>query len=235
MGSEPKPTHVVLLYIPARHRNKLCTNAHAAVSYVLLHTSTAAVYVLGERGAWRGVERQKPPYRPPALAWFGVPLLLFLCCFFGPLCPRLSLVQFPRIFGFTAVLLAAVLLSYTHCAFVGCWMFFLLFAVLYYNRFVGCVHGFVEFFFSFVLFFPAYRPRAGIARRTTINSSKYDTRYMLALIVLHELSRVIGLLLQTNVSESQTISPCGCVPALRQSTLGTPAWFSGCEGNRAGW
>ena len=49
--------------------------------WMLLYTS-AAVYVLGERGAWRGVERQKPPYRPRSGMVWRTAAVIFLFLFF---------------------------------------------------------------------------------------------------------------------------------------------------------
>ena len=135
----PLPTHVLLCIHPCTTQEQPCTNACSAVRYLLLYTSSA-VCVLGERGAWRGVERQKPPYRP-----------------------RSSIVRYtlpcqPRFFCCTL----AVLLSYAHFGFVGCRVFFfccvmlccttavLRTAVGWLNGSVrGYVHGFVFFFLGY--------------------------------------------------------------------------------------
>ena len=78
---------------------------------------------------------------------------------------------------------AVVLLSYTHCGFVGCsWMFFsLLCAVLYYAvlrtavvKLYGVAGWIGSCFFSVVFFSPLYRPRTGVVRRTT-STCKYNS------------------------------------------------------------
>ena len=82
----PVPTHV-LLYIPARHRTKLCTipvPTHVLLCDLYWNCCTCtAVYVCrysagGERGKARGKNR----HTVPVLGWFGVPLLFlfyFIC------------------------------------------------------------------------------------------------------------------------------------------------------------
>ena len=130
------------------------------------------MYVLGERGAWGGLERRKPPYRPrPGVVRRSTALFLFL--FF------LSAIPSPRLWHSSAYFLlycctADVLLSCTalwvrgllldvfflQCA--CCAVLLLYYVLLLYfcctgwlgGSVRGCVHGFVGFFLCFV-FFPA--------------------------------------------------------------------------------
>ena len=136
----------------------------------MLYTSTA-VYVLGERGAWRGVERRKPPYRPSSgMVRRTTAVILFYFIFV-----RYTL---PFLWRSSAFFAAVLLLYYYRTHIVGSWVVgyvFLLRAVLYYccttfcccaavvrgaggGSVRGCVHGFVGGF-SFVrsvFFFPRY-------------------------------------------------------------------------------
>ena len=140
-----------------------------------VHTYCCVCTYSGERGAWRGVERQKTPCRPRS-GIVRCTTVIVGGFFFCPLYPPPSLVYF-RVFS--AVLpwhcrSAGLLLSYTHRGFVGCcWIFFvLLCAVLYYrcttyccctavvrggwvDRFVGVSMG-SWVFFHFVICFPRY-------------------------------------------------------------------------------
>ena len=69
----PVPTHVQL-YIPAQQLS--CAMIRTAVRTYCC--------VLGERGAWRGVERQRSPYRPRSgTVWRTTVIFLFLSS--GPL------------------------------------------------------------------------------------------------------------------------------------------------------
>ena len=133
-------------------------------------STSTAVHVLGERGGWRDVDRQKPPYRPRSGNIRCTPVLIFfkILIFVRFTLPRLrrttsSACSLP--YCCTAV----VLLSYTHYGFAGCCVdvFFLLCAVLYYvlllyccctgwlgGSVFGCARGFVRFFL-FLYFFPA--------------------------------------------------------------------------------
>ena len=82
-----RTTTQVLLYIPARHRTKLCTipvPTHVLLCDLYWNCCTCtAVYVCrysagGERGKARGKNR----HTVPVLGWFGVPLLFlfyFIC------------------------------------------------------------------------------------------------------------------------------------------------------------
>ena len=162
-----------------------CTNARAAVhpslhdtgtnsvpTHVLLHDTYRCRHLLlctysasgGRREAWRGKNR----HAGPALAWFGVQLLLSFGAFFLSAMPSPALAQF-RVF-----------LLYSRCTIIvhTCWVrglldvFFLLRAVLCYyrtayccctavvrggwvDRFVGVSMG-SWVFFHFVICFPRY-------------------------------------------------------------------------------
>ena len=93
----------------------------------MLYTSTA-VYVLGERGAWRGVERRKPPYRPSSgMVRRTTAVILFYFIFV-----RYTL---PFLWRSSAFFAAVLLLYYYRTHIVGSWVVgyvFLLRAVLYY-------------------------------------------------------------------------------------------------------
>ena len=134
---------------------------------MLLYTS-AAVYVLGERGAWRGVERQKPPYRPRSGMVWRTAAVIFLFLFFLSAIPSPVSAIVPRFF-------AVLLLYYYRTHIVGSWVVGCFFSaaccavlLLYYVLLLcccctgwlggsvrGCVHGFVFFFFLCNFFSPA--------------------------------------------------------------------------------
>ena len=160
----PVPTHVLL------YDTYCCTST--------------AVYVLGERGAWRGVERQKPPYRPRSGMVRRTTVTVFLFSFsFLSAIPSPVCGMVPRIICCTAVLLLYYCRTHIMGPLVGvgcfssvvcCAVLLLYYLLLLYccctawlgGSVRGCVHGFVGFFLVYV-FPPLYRPRAGISRRTT--------------------------------------------------------------------
>ena len=196
-------------------RRCCCTSLHdtgtnSVPTHVLLHDTCAAVHLyyccVRTRRAG-GVERRgKNHHTGPALAWFGV---LLTACYPG-IFYFLFFVRYtlPRLWHSSAFVLldvmlycccctAVVLLSYTHCGFVGCcWMFFsavccavqlLYYVLLLYFGCTGwlggsvraCGHGesvggvsFVRSIFSP----PQIRPRAGIIRRTTISNTTVGAR-----------------------------------------------------------
>ena len=130
----PVPTHVLL------YDTYCCTST--------------AVYVLGERGAWRGVERKKPPYRTrSSIVRYTLPCLWHSSAFFLLLysCRTINIIVHTLwVRGFLGAYFSAA------CCAVLLLYYVLLYVLLLYgvggwvDRFVG-VHGFVFFFlFSFL-------------------------------------------------------------------------------------